>query len=421
MWKSLTFLATSFCWLCCLLSGSSFAQSSNVPDYFGVFLQSYQYPQSLLGADDDDKTVACRTAAQRYSSQLYQNSTGLSYTDHTCTGWAAVTSQVQHGGWWYDYTYWNVSMTWKLTNTVTGAVSYPVYGATAYSLCKPFQPWASTIKCGCLEGVNTITHSGYWDRGTNGLNFVSPPLTYCAKRAGETDGCIASSTLYGPWWGSDAGVRHLYDGAVYKGTPTTCSADDKPTLKEIIGADACPTGYEYRVLSGQTVCVKTQAATQTPAQATACSSTSDPCYFNPGSSPGSSGSGSGTGTGTGTGTGSGTGSGITAAICDISVIKPICEWFVKDTADANYQAGAALTPGSAALPTASDTLAAPGTGAGSGVTGTFNSACPAPKSWQVWGHSVDVDYAKYLCELGIKVRPVVLAAGAFIGVLILVL
>jgi len=424
-WKTIT--ATWFCWLCCLLSGSCFAQApENKPDYYGATDPAGS--AGLFAASQTSMSEACeRAGARRYSDLQTAGGSSLTYTYTSCqarvagaggpTSTTTVTQPPTGGAGSYSYTYttYHFQLLGTMRNNVTNSVTNITGEVTQIvAYCRPSIPWVSTVYCGCTEGAATVVASGYWDSGYYADQLVRAPASWCRPIAsGSSLGCVSPVTRYGPWRGSLAGVRHTFDGAVYKGTIQTCSSPgDKPTLSASMPADACPTGYAYKIEQGAEVCRRTIAESSPNPGASTCV-VGDPCYFEPGSPPANPAvTPPGTTPGTGTGTGTGTGS-ITDAVCALSLIKPICDWFKQDTSDTNYQAGASLEANKA-LNTIAAEMTTPSVGQGS-----LAVACVDNKviHFTHWIGDVTIPM-QWWCSLGANLRPLIMAAGAFVGIFI---
>jgi hypothetical protein len=407
-----------------LIAGATSAQQQNKPDYYGAEVPGFSFSSGYFGASPDSAKLACESIMGRYNQRLAEASAG-SYDLKSCTSGYAYAPDYTTNEYYgspqisvsYDVKYY--TGTTDYTNA-DGNTTTQVTQVTTREFCLPQVPWNAGVSCKCLSGYGQKAIAGYFDQGYTPLMRADVPGTFCLKKsAADIDGCSQKVTRYGPWYGSDKGVRHLYTGAVYKGTLDVCSAPEKPPLLEKIGADACPEGYAYRVVNGIEVCRPALGNTAPIVGTSGSCVQGDPCYFDPAKQPGggdpanppTTGGGGGTPPGGGTGGTGGTGSSLFDGICAIALIDKICAWFQPPNNALQAEGQSALD--SAPVPLATQSLSMPNFNVSMATT----TGCPAGLPMATpWGTIVAP--FEFACDGASLLKPFIIIAALMMAMFI---
>lgn len=395
-----------------------------------------------------DYTPACNKHMSTYPITINNGSTYWTATLVACNSSYVKVHEKQFASSGSQQTEYDAAYTWTVvpisgsacpsgyTNTGTSCIRYTCpanytlgQGADGSKVCTSNSPT-------CDSAVGTVLYSGWFDVGTSPSNV--PPSTICKNH------CVGIANLHGPDATSPVnGVKHYF----YKGTPgyvvdstgtagycaTDTDASQIGSTGSNITTPSCPTGQQLGYISGVATCYTPGSNTTTPptppvtTQEGPQTTTNNPDGSTTKEQTSTHSDGSKTTTST-TCTASGSCTTTTtetpapdaqahAQFCDAHPTDPNCTKG-KSECELHPDTVGCMLPG-----IAPDSEAIPSVSHDVGFAPFSFShpaeSCPAPKTANLRGHVIQVDYTP-LCNYAGAIRPALLAFSYLAAIYLIV-
>ena len=236
-----TFSATSFFWLCCLLSGTTSIDAQTLyPDlYLATGGAGLIDDVSAPGKDNSYASTCEKWGQQKYPDNFVSCIDRGSYD---------IQQQIWDGQTLLDtYSYPGYSFDVKYHYYYSdGSSNILSDRILVRGFCSPRTGWNSTKNCLCLAKLGQSTDAGYLDRGSLAVSYTTAPKLYCdgdsatatstsgstitTVSTSTTNGCVANARFYGPYSGVMKGIRHSYYGIEYIGSLVGCAPPEKKPI-----------------------------------------------------------------------------------------------------------------------------------------------------------------------------------------------